>query len=83
MLVDPPVELVDIDGVDAALQPIILAPEALDRGLVLLLLGGMALAQGAAHPGDGLVGEGEPVQEMLESLCEHFLAHIGLRGISP
>ena len=38
MLVDPAIQLVDVDGMQAALQPVVFRLQAGDRGLVLLLL---------------------------------------------
>jgi hypothetical protein len=71
MFVDPAIQLVDIHGVDAVLQPVVLDLQTGYGGIVLSLLVGMALAEGRTDPGQHFLWEG---------VGDHFLAYNGLRA---
>ena len=58
--VDPSVELVDVHCMETVAQPIMLALQAANGGLMLVLLVSMTLKQCCPHPRQDLVAKGEP-----------------------
>ncbi|MBL8666342.1 MAG: hypothetical protein JNM48_02645 [Rhodospirillales bacterium] len=73
---DPAVELVDVHGVDATLQPLVLGLETFDRLLMLPLLICVAGVERLAHPTQHLVVELQSAEQRGELLLQHFLTNI-------
>ncbi|MEZ5598707.1 MAG: hypothetical protein R3E84_20440 [Pseudomonadales bacterium] len=76
--VDATVELVDVHGVDAVLQPVVLGLNAPYSILVMLLLVTVADTQGLGHPGEHLVVEAQTVQQLREPFLQDLLPGVRL-----
>ena len=70
------VELVDIHGVNAGLEPVVLGTKSLDRFFAFTALVGMAGVQRLVHPFEHLVIEAELPEQRSEMLLQNLLAHI-------
>lgn len=61
-------------------QPIVLALQAADGGLMFLLLARMAFKQCRSHPREDLVSKGEPPKKGRKLFADDFLPNIRFRA---
>src|SRR5262249_16239833 len=81
--IDAAVDLVQVHGVDSALEPGVLGLESSDGVIVEPLFVRVALPEGEGHPLQDLVIEGQSTDEVNESGFEDLLPRVGLRALSP
>jgi hypothetical protein len=77
-VVDAAIELVDVHGMNAVLEPITFSLQAGDRVVVFLALVRVALAQAGADPLQHLVSETQSTKDLREFLGDDFFTHVGL-----
>ena len=77
------VELVDIHGVQASLQAIMLGAQAHNGGFMLFLFVDVAFAQRLGHPGQYQIAKGQAAENFRKFLADNLFAHIRLHALSP
>src|SRR6516162_4628784 len=73
---DLPVELVDVHGVDPALEPIIFGPKPSNRLLMRSLFVRMTSEQRLVHPSQYFVVEAQPAEQPSEPPLQFLLTYI-------
>src|SRR5262249_45107366 len=72
------VELVHVHCMHAALKPVVLCPQPVNRRCVLAPLVGVTGAQRIAHPSEDFIIEGQSAEQFRKLLLDDLLSHIGL-----
>src|SRR5215831_535048 len=76
ILTDLSIEFVNVHGLDAALEPIVFAPEPFNCLAVLPTLVGVARVKRLPHPGQYLVVEAQPAQQFRELPLQQLLPQV-------
>src|SRR5439155_1326126 len=80
--IHPPVKLIDVHGVQPALQASVLGLQARDHLVVVAALVAMTLPERLGHPGHYGIVEIETLQEPAEAFLQDLLARVALRALA-